>query len=725
MPIMPNSKYVIQLRLSRDISRDQIAAANYTQLVMTDLANLPLTMGATPLGETKEPRSVAVAGRPFTTEASRWSRGLLQAERSVREALAASLNASPMLAEPGPRHDSALRLDSTYRSSRRLVAAWVCGVLLGDLDPGSSLVDAEYWFTGNTDATAKMSEGGLREAQAILADLVRREGALEMLPYALDPVPHEYRRDVLHGAGNGAARHTRKQRGSFYTPTDVAEHIVSAALSQARLGRHPRVLDPALGTGVFLRATFEGLLERGYAPDEAISCLHGVDIDERAVDTAAFVLLVDYALASRSSIGEVAFEPWCRIRSQLLAANSLVVLDGLGRQDCLFHGNSGSMAWLTERFDVIVGNPPYARLGENADLTDLASRFLTYESAGCSTDVYLGFVELLCSQLRSDGAGALVVPMSVGYSSTKPVRRLRETAVQARGHWTFEFFDRTPDALFGDDVKQRTAIVTRHATQERRLVTSPVMRWTSSNRKGLFDRIPRVDLGDHSFHDGVPKVGSAAQAAVYRSLRPSPGPLGSHLVEWRRVSATEADGGECSLYVAGTAYNWLNVYRTSTAITASAATPTTSPLCELTLGTLQEADAVYAVLSSRLLYWLWRVEGDAFHVPSGWLRDVPSIGVLQDPPTLAQLAEIGRSLWNAVVEHPVVSLNGGKTTLSYCPHARPDLLDEVDRILLEAIGLPLGFADELSAFVHDLTTAGRSDDGDHGLQRALAAWRRD
>ena len=274
-------------------------------------------------------------------------------------------------------------------------------------------------------------------------------------------------------------------------------------------------------------------------------------------------------------------------------------------------------------------------------------------------------------------------------------------------------------------MKQRTAIVTWHATQGQRLVTSPAMRWTSSNRQELFKQIPRVELGDHSFLDGVPKVGSAAQAAVYRSLRAGSGSLGSHLVKRRRVSAIEADGSECSLYVAGTAYNWLNVYRTPNAITAGVTTPTTSPLNELTLRASEEADAVYAVLSSRLLYWLWRVEGDAFHVPSGWLRDVPTMGVLRDPLALPQLAEFGRSLWNAVVEHPVVSLNGGKTTLSYCPHARPDLLDEIDRALLEAIGLPLTFADELRTFVRELTTAGRNDDGNHGLRRALAAWRED
>lgn len=723
MSIMAKYKFVRQVT-KYNLSRVWNVEPNYTQL-MLDLVTKPLTLGPSPLRETKEPRSVAIAGRPFTTEASRWSRGVLQAEATVCQGLVAMAGMPSALAEPGPSHDSALRVGSTDRASRRLVAAWLCGVLLGDLGRRSSLQDAERWFAGSTAVTVGMPAGALRRAQAILAELVSREGVLEMLPYALDPIPHEYRRNVVQGTANGAARTARKQRGAFYTPTDVAEHIVSTALSHARLGPHPRVLDPALGTGVFLRAAFNELLERGHKPDEAISCLYGVDIDERAVDMAAFVLLVDYVLASRSPMTEVAFELWWRIRSQVLAANSLVVLDGLGRDDRLFSGASRSVACLAEPFDVIVGNPPYARLGEDVDLHDLASRFRTYESASRSTDTYLGFVELLCSQLRQGGAGALVVPMSIGYSTTGPVRRLREVAIQSKGDWSFEFFDRTPDALFGDDVKQRTAIITRHATEERRLVTSPVMRWASSNREGLFDRIPRVELGDHSFVDGVPKVGSSAQAAVYRALRPSPRTLRSHLVARRRVSAAQADGGECSLYVAGTAYNWLNLYRTPTAITAGVDNPTTSPLSELTLGTPEGADAVYAALSSRLIYWLWRVEGDAFHVPIGWLQAIPVMDVLRDSPARSQLATTGQSLWKAVAEHPVVSLNGGKTTLSYCPHARPDLLDEIDRTLLEGSGLPPSFADELREFIRDLTTAGRSDDDDHGLRRALASWRED
>lgn len=723
--IMPNSNFVIQLSRTRDLSRNKVTTIDYTQLSMTDLADPPLLLDQRPPSELKQPRSVAVAGRPFTTEASRWSGALLQAEQVIYEALEEPMDLPAALDKPGPHNDSALTLSSRERASRRLVAAWVCGVLLGELDRESSLMDAEYWFAGTTTATTGLPASALSRTQAVLTEMVDREGALEMLPYALDPIPHEYRRNVVNGNGSGVARAARKRRGSFYTPSDVTEHIVCAALSQTHLRHPPRVLDPALGTGVFLRTTFKELLERGYSANEAISSLHGIDIDECAVDMAAFVLLVDFALASQSPVGETAFDSWWQIRSQLLAANSLVVLDGLGLENRLFQDESRPPEWLRERFDVIVGNPPYARLGEDADLESLASRFLSFESASPSTDVYLGFVELLCSQLRPEGAGALIVPMSVGYSTTSPVRRLREAALQAKGRWTFEFFDRTPDALFGDDVKQRTAIVTRYACQDRQLVTSPIMRWASSNRQGLFDRIPHVELGSHPFLDLVPKVGTCTQAAAYRQLKPSSDSLGSHAVGWQRVSASEADGGEASLYVAGTAYNWLNVYRTPISICSGIEQPTTSPLSEVTLASPEEADATYALLSSRLVFWLWRVEGDAFHVPSSWLRNVPTMGTLKDPLALTQLAAIGRSLWGEVVKHPIVSRNGGKTTQSYCPHAHSELLDSIDRTLLGAVGLPTALVDELKDFVHEMTIAGRSNDRDRGLQRALAAWRKD
>jgi hypothetical protein len=617
-------------------------------------------------------------------------------------------------------------MSAIHRATRRLVAAWIAAVLTGDLDHNASLIDAEIWFTGSGSTAAKLPLDAARHAHSILEALVRRQGAMDMLPYALDPIPHEYRRDVLQGASGGASRAARKERGSFFTPTDVADHIVDLALDRVNVLKPGlRLLDPAAGTGVFLRSAFAGLLRRGLPVRDALHALHAIDIDECCVDMAAFVLLVDYRrIADVGPMGP-AFELWSEVRNQFVAADTLLAMRGAGDGGTLFDDRPESLTHGLDRpFDVIVGNPPYAQLGRRHDLADLSARYQVFERAGSTSDLYPAFVELLCSSLEPDGAGTLVVPMSVGYSTTQQLRRLREVAVRSGGHWAFEFFDRTPDALFGDDVKQRTAIVTRNATASYSVTTGPVMRWTSRNRSELFDRVPHVKLGALDVAAGVPKLGSPDQSSAYLALRARDEGLGTDLAGFRRVTPPIHDQG-ATVYLAGTAYNWLSVYRTADAVARDVESPTSSPLLALVATSQFQADVLYAVLSSRLTYWLWRVESDAFHVPVSWVAGLPLR--INDLSTAAaeRIADLGRTLWSAIVEHPVVSLNGGRTTLSYCPHSEPGLLDGIDRELLAALDLPLAFGRELATFVRELAIAGRDTAMEHGRRRALASWRED
>lgn len=728
--MLANSKLVIQLCPTcgaRDQSRGAVTPPHYTQMVMTDLATDPSEASSLTVGPTgQQPRSAPAAGRPFTTEASRWSAGVLHAEELILVGLGSAVPTTP-LSDPGPAARGQASMSAIHRAARRLIAAWLAGVLMEDFDYTASLREAELWFTGSGSVTSALPLDAARHAHAVLEALACRDGALEMLPYALDPIPHEYRRDILQNTSAGAARAARKERGSFFTPTDVVDHIVDVALNHVDVHKPGlRLLDPAGGTGVFLRSAFAALLRRGLQPIDALRALHAIDVDECCVDMAAFVLLVDYRRASGVRHTGSAMEIWSEIRRQLLAADTLLVLRGTGREATLFEDPTAPSAhWVARPFDVIVGNPPYARLGERTDLSELRSRYQVFERATPASDLYPAFVELLCSSIKPGGAGSLVVPMSLGYSTTQQVRCVRELATRTGGAWGFEFFDRTPDALFGDDVKQRTAIVTRHATSSYSVVTSPVMRWTSRNRSGLFDRVPRVTVGCLDIGPGVPKLGSPDQAVTYMRLREQSRTLGSELLSCQRVTAPLDDRGPATVYVAGTAYNWLNIYRTADSVARGVEKPTSSPLLALETPSAFTADGLYALLSSRLVYWLWRVESDAFHVPSSWVAALPLS--LDAFPGIAatRLASLGRALWDAVVEHPIVSVNGGRTTFSYCPHSEPELLDCIDAEILRRLDLPAAFGLELANFVRELTIAGRDTTTEHGLRRALASWRED
>lgn len=645
---------------------------------------------------------------------------MLHAEDLIRSGLA-GVSLAPELAEPGPYHDSAHRYESAInRAARRMPAAWLSAVLVGDLDPSASLLDAEHWFCGSASTAAALPLDYARHAQVVLEALVRTDGAVAMLPYALDPTPHEYRRDVVNKGSNGNTRSARKASGSFFTPADVADHIVGLALARVDVHAGLRVLDPAAGTGVFLRSAFAGLMDQGVPAATAIASLFAIDIDERCVDMAAFVLLVDFLLTSKGPSPDI-HDTWTAIRSNLVAADALTLMSGASGEATLFGGPMHEIGWLKTSYDVMVGNPPYAPVGTRPDFSELQTRFRTFENASAAADIYPAFVELLCG-LAPGGAGSMVVPMSVGYSTTQQLRQLRLAAQQAGGGWSFEFFDRTPDALFGDDVKQRTAIVTRSACDVYSVATSPVMRWTSRNRSTIFDRIPHVELGNREITAGVPKVGSSGQAAALRALRAINTKLEDGL-KCSRVTPPVVTDGNATVFVAGTAYNWLNVYRTAASITRGIDKPTASPLTALATNSAEVADAVFALLSSRVTYWLWRVETDVFHVPAGWIKSLPFSPHVFDDRRQAALGELGHALWTAIAEHPVRSLNGGTSTVSYCPHAEPDLLDQIDAEVIAQFGLPKSFGSDIVAFVRDLATAGRNSDSEHGLRRAFASWR--
>lgn len=176
------------------------------------------------------------------------------------------------------------------------------------------------------------------------------------------------------------SRERRKTTGVFYTPEYVARHMVEHTLGKkldvcrsVEEALKIKVCDPACGSGVFLRMAQEKIarwaIERGFCGSERVKleaaiqreCLYGSDIDSAALRLAAKAL----PLAN-----------WLRI-------------------DAL---RPGSFAG--ERFDVVVGNPPYG-----------ATTALSGDSAR-------HFMERATAMLKPDGHHAFVVPKAFLYSSS-------------------------------------------------------------------------------------------------------------------------------------------------------------------------------------------------------------------------------------------------------------------------------------------------------------------
>ena len=102
--------------------------------------------------------------------------------------------------------------------------------------------------------------------------------------------------------------------------------------------------------------------------------------------------------------------------------------------------------------------------------------------------------------------------------------------------------------------------------------------------------------------------------------------------------------------------------------------------------------------------------GDGFHVTRSFITDLPVNDRLFTEPAKHALADLGSRLWENVQAQRIISINGGRQTVSYRPHASEDLRGEIDTLLLEALGLEVEFLDYLRRFTRTLLFVDERDD---------------
>ena len=642
---------------------------------------------------------------------------------------------------------------SALQAAWALVSIRIVGRSAGALSRNASLRDAEAWFVGAIPTPSRLSSGVIefvdREATRKLETIEYDDNLRDLLPYVLDTHGPGSRASVMRDPRTGKARRAKKNAGVFYTPADVAEYIVREAVDaiSCEVDTH-LVLDPACGSGVFLKAVLD--LAAGRRPgldrlEFVERNLHGIDVDPLAVDAACFVLLHECLLSSNQPVDAAPWSQWHRIRCNLCVADALMFRlatpaahhandpEGLAdlrtRLDNYYveppSARPGTTATLFSQglplgnvfptlaagAHVVIGNPPYAPVGPRDDAAALTQRFASLPAAHrASWDYFPAFVEMMWQlTLPGRGSSGMVVPLSLACSRRAQMTAIRRAIMRSGGRWRFAFFDREPHALFGEDVKTRNAIVFRadasgRPTTETTIDTGPLRRWTSRQRGTLFDTVDFTPLPGVPIASGVPKLDGNVCARVFRRLR-------RQTVRLRDMCATvdsclprdaTTEGFHRHVFVAGTAYNFLNAFRSHRDLPEPRVPWSSSKLHCLGLTTTAEADRVFAIVSSRIAYWLWHVTADGFHVTRSFVMDLPVNDRLFTEPAKHTLADLGSRLWEKVQAERIISINGGRQTVSYRPHASEDLRDEIDTLLLEALSLEREFLDYLRRFTRTL-----------------------
>lgn len=534
---------------------------------------------------------------------------------------------------------------------------------------------------------------------------------LALLPYTIEKHGHVTRSRLEICDQARKRRLLKKKSGIYYTPADVAQFLVK--LASQNTGEFGSWCDPACGTGVLLRAVVHHYLKtkKLASPDVFEFCvqsLFGVDKSALATDSCAFVLLAE---CSEGNTAISPFEKWRSIKRNIACVDSLDLEFSSQNEDpARSEHNPASFHRLLPRaprrgFDHVVMNPPYAREKLDAHKCRRWNVFRD-EGLGSLKSLHLAFGEMLLAFASPKSTSAAVFPLSIGSNTSNSFRRFREILFNDHSRTEFYFFDREPQALFGEDIKTRnTVICLDRCSQANDIWTSRLLKWTAAQRPKIFSTNRLAKVPRELCRIFVPKLGTKLEVALYSEIRSRVRNIASdELPRMQRVRYADAirlptERLKRTFFIGGTAYNFLNCFFISGSERKSELPQSSSPLNSLEFESENLAFSAFATLSSRLCFWLWHVQADGFHVNAQFIRQNPLIALDFPTQVVAELTELGKSIWLKAQRNELRALNGGKVTFSYTSgHENPDVF-RVDELIIEHLGLRENVLKELGSFV--------------------------
>ena len=594
-----------------------------------------------------------------------------------------------------------------------IVSVWLTGVATNNLTTDATLSEAEEWFLVS-DAPIKLSDlwptRVMREAEAALLSEVDPETCRNLLPYTFDPHGPGSRVSVMRDPATVPARAQKRAGGVFYTPVDVAQYMVGNSFASLDRAITPTVYDPACGTGVFLKAALWELRSRHRSQSTlslASEHLFGTDIASWPLDASALVLLAEILVCD--GVARKPHEVWRALRRNLRCMDALMIepistaADGRDANDAKAKRVTLPQLFpaMKEEPAVIVGNPPYADIGDTPYAGQIVQNLETMRvKPQPNAEIYVGFVEQMVRLAnKKQFSGGLVLPLSVAYSIGPQFVAVRQLMQRTPGHWRFAFFDREPQALFGEDVKTRNAIVfwDRDASTTNPVIASgPLRRWRRPSRSSMFERIKFTEISAE-IQGGIPKLEGCQQVHAFETLNTRWERLERAVRGVGRVSLADAlSADDRTIFVGSTAYNFLNVFlRPPRTAFPPGTRLSENPLYGIACVSKKDALVVFGMLTSHLAYWWWQTSGDGFHVSKRFLTDFPFGADVLEGPSAELLSTTGAALWGEISADPIISLNRGRTSLGYDPTRCADMRRVADAALVDVAGLASRFVDEL------------------------------
>ena len=199
------------------------------------------------------------------------------------------------------------------------------------------------------------------------------------------------------------------ENGIVFTPKYIADYIFEEATKQYNFSKHPKIIDPGCGCGIFLASSAIKLRERLKLSFKDIlnKLIYGIELDKDNARRCKIVLNLLPLMYGESNNG---------ILVNVKCTDSL---------KC-----NWSEVFSIDNFDFIFGNPPYVNTHDMAKDTVkfLKNNFLTTKTG--VYNIFYAFIEHAYSFLKYDGMLSYIIPNN--FLTIKSATDLRKFIVERK-----------------------------------------------------------------------------------------------------------------------------------------------------------------------------------------------------------------------------------------------------------------------------------------------------
>ena len=264
-----------------------------------------------------------------------------------------------------------------------------------------------------------------------------------------------------------------KLNGVVYTPDFIVCKILDDVEYNSPKILGKKILDPACGDGRFLTEIAKRIIEFSSENElkNNLECIFGWDIDKNAIEKCV------------ENLNDLIKNKKIAVNWNITCANSIKK-----------HQKANLFCENTEKFDYIVGNPPYIRIQHlEKDFREYIQYNFDFCQSG-STDIYIAFYELCLNLLNENGVCGLITPNT--FLSTETAKAMRndfaekQNLIQITNYGDIQLFENatTYSAITIFDLKKHEAFVFQKAISKNEFEEKIVLQKELNNKFWNFSK---------------------------------------------------------------------------------------------------------------------------------------------------------------------------------------------------------------------------------------------